>query len=164
MTFKVTEGGATDTATAFRVTVAVADFVVSTTLVAVMVMVCVEVIVAGAVYKPVLLKVPTEGLMLQVTAVLLVPVTVAVNCCCPLIVRLAVGGPTDTATGFSVTVAVVDFEVSTTLVAVMVIVCVEVIVAGAVYKPLAESVPTDGLMLQVTAELVVPVTVAVNCC
>ena len=81
MTFKVTEGGATDTDTAFRVTVAVADFVVSATLVAVIVMVWVDLMVAGAVYCPLAESMPTEGFMLQVTAVLLVPVTVAVYCC-----------------------------------------------------------------------------------
>ena len=67
------------------VTVALALFVVSTTLVAVTT--CVPDCV-GAVYKPEVLMVPT--LLLppatestdQVTAVLLVPVTAAVNCCC----------------------------------------------------------------------------------
>ena len=37
------------------------------------------------------------------------------------------------------------------------------IVAGAVYKPLVEIVPTAGFSDQVTAVLVVPKTVAVNC-
>jgi hypothetical protein len=69
--------------------VALADLVESATLVAVMVTVWEEEIVPGAVYKPPLVSVPTDGLMLQVTAVLLVPVTVAVNCCWPLTVRVA---------------------------------------------------------------------------
>src|SRR5579863_8351006 len=161
---RVAVDGLTDTATGLRVTVAVADLVVSATLVAVMVTVCAEEIVPGAVYKPLLDSVPADGLMLQVTAVLLVPVTVAVNCCWPFTVRVAVDGLTDTATGLRVTVAVADLVVSATLVAVMVTVCAEEIVPGAVYKPLLDSVPANGLMLQVTAVLLVPVTVAVNCC
>ena len=90
--------------------------------------------------------------------------TVAVNCCWPLAVRVADGGLTDTDTGLSVTVAVADLVESATLVAVMVIVCEAEIVPGAVYKPVAVSVPADGVMLQFTAVLVAPVTVAVNCC
>ena len=50
-------------------------------------------------YKPPLVRVPIDGLRLQVTDVLLVPVTVAVNCCWPLTVSVADGGLTDTATG-----------------------------------------------------------------
>ena len=151
-------------ATGLKVTVAVPDLLESATLVAVIVIVCVELIVAGAVYRPLAESVPTEGLMLQVTAVLLVPVTADVNCCCPLTFRVKEGGATDTATAFSTTVAVPNFVASTTLVAVMVIVCVEAMVAGAVYNPVLLNVPTEGFMLQVTAVLFVPVTVAVNCC
>jgi hypothetical protein len=81
------------------VTVALADLVGSATLVAVMVMVCAEEIAAGAVYKPLVVSVPTDGFMLQVTAVLFVPITAAVNCCWPLAVRVADVGLTDTATG-----------------------------------------------------------------
>jgi hypothetical protein len=59
-----------------NVTVAEADFVVSAVLVAVMVTDCCVVIVAGAVYNPVLLIVPApDGLTVHVTAWL------AVNCC-----------------------------------------------------------------------------------
>src|SRR5271165_6898190 len=94
----------------------------------------------------------------------LVPVRVVVNCCWPLAVSVTDEGLTDAATGASVTAALADLVVSAALVAVMVTVCEEEIVAGAVYKPLADSVPTGGLMLQVTAVLLVPVTVAVNCC
>jgi hypothetical protein len=61
--------------------VAVADFVVSATLVAVTVRVCCELRVEGAVYRPALLIAPRDALKLQVTAVLLVLLTVAVNCC-----------------------------------------------------------------------------------
>jgi hypothetical protein len=60
--------------------------------------------------------------MLQVTAVLLLPVTVAVNCCCPFPERLCDVGLTETTTGVRVTVALADFVVSATLVAVIVIV------------------------------------------
>ena len=64
-----------------RVTVAKADLLVSAWLVAVTVTVCCAEIVAGAVYSPDALTVPTPaGLIVQVTAVLLVFVTVAVNC------------------------------------------------------------------------------------
>src|SRR5438445_8613060 len=92
-------GGLTDTATGLSVTVAVADLVESATLVAVRVMVWEEEIVPGAVYKPLVVRVPVVGLMLPFTVVLLVPVTVAVNCCWPLTVSVADGGLTDTATG-----------------------------------------------------------------
>src|SRR5215467_897647 len=146
-------------------TVALADLVGSATLVAVMVTICAEEIVAGAVYKPAVIRVPTDGFMLQVTAVLPVPLTVAVNCCWPLAVRVTDTGVTDTATvGVSATVALADLVGSATLVAVMVTVCAEEIVAGAVYNPPVVRVPTDGFILQVTAVLLVPLTVAVNCC
>src|SRR5437016_7040740 len=129
-----------------------------------MVMVWEEEIVPGAVYKPPLVRVPTDGLMLQVTAVLLVPVTVAVHCCLPT--RRTADHELASYLGrrLSVTVAVADLVESATLVAVMVMVCEEEIVRGAVYKPQLVRVHIDGLMLQVTAVLLVPVTVAVNCC
>jgi len=58
----------------------VADFVGSAWLVAVMVTVCATLIEAGAVYVP-FDSLPTEGFIDQVTAVFVLPVTVAVNCC-----------------------------------------------------------------------------------
>ena len=58
---------------------AVADLVVSATLVAVTVTVADAMIGDGAVYEPVLLMVPNCGLIDQVTAVLVLFVTVAVN-------------------------------------------------------------------------------------
>jgi hypothetical protein len=61
----------------FRVTVAVADLVGSATLVAFTVTVWELTIEAGAVYRPAALMLPTAGLSDHVTAVLLVPVTVA---------------------------------------------------------------------------------------
>jgi hypothetical protein len=56
---------------------------------------------------------------LHVTLVLVVPVTVAVNCCCASVTTCAVVGETVTTTGGStVTTAVADFDVSATEVAV----------------------------------------------
>jgi hypothetical protein len=74
----------------------------------------------------------------------------------------AVAGETATETGLSVTVAVADFVVSAADVAFTLAVETLVTLAGAVYKPLAESVPKP-VHDQVTAVLAVPVTVAVNC-
>ena len=62
------------------------------------------------------------------------------------------------------TLALVDLVGSATLWAVTVTVCDVGILKGAVYRPAEEIVPTDGLMDQVTAVLLVPKTVAVNCC
>ena len=72
------EVGDTETDTAVEtVTVAAADLVVSATLVALTVYVPAA---AGAVYKPALLTVPPEAV--QVTDVLLVPETLALNWYC----------------------------------------------------------------------------------
>ena len=65
--------------------------------------------------------------------------------------------------GTSLTVPVANLLGSSTLVAVMVTVWLLAILEGAVYKPLADKVPTDGFIDQVTAVLVAPVTVATNC-
>jgi hypothetical protein len=95
--------------------------------------------------------------------VLLLPVTVAVNCCVALVCRLAEVGliVTDTTGGTAVTVTVAEafLVVSATLVAVTVNVPAE---PGAVYNPLALMVPP--VAAHVTAVFVLPVTVAVNCC
>jgi hypothetical protein len=64
-----------------KVIVALTDLVPSATLVAVTITVCCTVMVAGAVYNPAVLMVPTLGFTLHVTAVFPNPVTVAVNCC-----------------------------------------------------------------------------------
>src|SRR6202171_3092898 len=101
--------------------------------------------------------------MVHVTARLLPPVTVAVNCWVWETVRVAAAGETVTATGLSVTVALADLLVSATLVAVTVTVLGAAIEAGAVYRPAAEIVPALGLMVYATAGLLLPVTVAVNC-
>jgi hypothetical protein len=73
----------------------------------------------GAVYRPAVEIVPPVAD--HVTEVLLEPVTVAVNCCDPLVRSEAEVGLIETATG-TVTVAVedADFVVSATLFAVMV--------------------------------------------
>ena len=78
---KDTEDGVSETVTGgVSVTLAVTDFVGSATLVAVTVTVWELAIEAGAVYRPVLAIVPTAGFSDQVTAVFVVPVTVAVSC------------------------------------------------------------------------------------
>ena len=74
--------GLTDTATAgVSVITAVAFFVESAELVAVTVTVCWLLTEEGAVYSPEELMLPVLGLSVHFTAVLLVLLTVAVNCC-----------------------------------------------------------------------------------
>ena len=109
-------------------------------------------------------KVPIDGDIVQVTLVLLEPVTVAFNVVdCPPVSE-AVEGVTEIDTvGTSEIVAVSLLVESATLVAFTVTVCADNMVAGAVYRPHAERFPTSGLMLQLTAMFAVPVTVAVNC-
>src|ERR1017187_5349885 len=65
--------------------------------------------------------------------------------------------------GARLTVALPDLVASATPVAVTVTAWELVMLAGAVYSPVAEMLPTLGLIDQVTAVLVVPVTVAMNC-
>jgi hypothetical protein len=65
--------------------------------------------------------------------------------------------------GLIVTVAVAYLVVFATLVARIVTICCEVTLAGAVYKPVGEIKPSDGLRLQLTRVFVVPVTEAINC-
>ena len=71
-------------------------------------------------------------------------------------------GETETETGFSVTAAVADFVESATDVDVTLAVETLATLDGAVYRPLADNVPSP-VNDQVTAVFVVPVTVAVNC-
>ena len=143
----------TGTAGGLRVTVPDAFFVVSLTLVAITATVCTLAMDAGAVYKPVLLTDPTDGLMDHVTAVLPSPVTVAVNCCvCPAR-SVALAGLTETGES-SVTVEERLFVGSATLVAVTIMLRWLPRIAGAVYKPDALIVPTVGLMVQVTPVIV----------
>jgi len=72
------------------------------------------------VYRPLLETVPPVAL--QVTVVLLVPDTVALNCCCPLVLRFADVGDSETEMGLGETeiVAVAYLLESATLVAVTV--------------------------------------------
>lgn len=100
------------------VTVADADFVPSAALVALTVYVPA---VLGAVYSPELDTVPPVAL--QVTAVFVVPLTVAVNWCVVPVCSVVVFGliPTTTGAGaLTVTVAEADFVESAPLVAVTV--------------------------------------------
>jgi hypothetical protein len=117
-----------------KVTVADADLVPSAWLVAVSVTVCCAVMPAGAAYRPLLLIDPVPaGLIDQVTAVLLVFVTLAENCWVWLPYKLALLGATVTPIGgINVTVAEADFVVSAWLVAVTVTVCCVAMAAGAV--------------------------------
>jgi len=146
----------TPTTGALTVTVAEADLVVSATLVAVTVNVPA---LPGAVYSP---ADETEPLVaLQVTEVLLEPVTLAVNCCVPPVESDAEPGLIVTATvcgALTVTVADADWVVSAALVAVTMNVPA---LLGAVNKPEDEIWPPEAD--QVTAVLVLPVTVAENC-
>jgi hypothetical protein len=66
--------------------------------------------------------------------------------------------------GISVIDAEAEADVFAWLVAVTVTVCCDAIDAGAVYKPDALIVPTEGLNVQVTAWFEVFATVAVNVC
>ena len=109
-----------------------ADLVGSARLRAVTVTVCSVRIRDGAVYRPAAEIVPTDGLIDQVTAVLLVPETVAVNGCVPEGARLTVDGLRDTVTAWrSVITAVAVFEGSAMLVAVIVTLWVVGAVLGA---------------------------------
>jgi hypothetical protein len=131
------------------------------------------------VYKPVLEIVPQETPlhpvpeMLQFTDVFVLPVSVAENCCCPPVDTCAVAGDTETetdATLWMTTLAEEDFVGSATEVAVTVAREGLGIVAGAVYKPDAVTVPHEPETqpipetVQLTAVLDAPVTFAVNCC
>jgi hypothetical protein len=120
-------------------------------------------VAAGAVSRPVLEIDP--ALVDQVTAVLLEPVTAAVNCCVPPELTLVLLGEMEIATpagGVTVTVAEEDTAVLAWLVACTVTFIVEV-QPGAVYCPELEIVP--ALAVQVTAwlKLPVPCTLAVHC-
>ncbi len=137
--------------------VAVADFVVSATLVALTVAVPA---VAGAVYKPVLETVPPPLVTVQVTAVLLLPVTVALNWTEPFVPTDVVAGEIVTATG-----EVIDILADAALVesATLVAVTMEVpAFAGAVYNPVLETDPLPLVTVQVTRVSVVPLTTAAN--
>ena len=59
--------------------------------------------------------------------------------------------------------ALADVAGAAALCAVTITACGDGILAGGVYKPVEEIPPNAGLIDQVTAVLVVPTTVAVNC-
>jgi hypothetical protein len=142
---EVTVGAAT-------VTVALADFVASATLVAVTVTVAAE---EGAVSKPAADIVPADAFQVTVLSVT-VPFTAAVNCCvAPVRMETAVGETeieltTGGAGALTVTVAVAVFVASATLVAVIVAVPA---VPAAVKRPFALIVPDE--VFQVTVLLAV---------
>lgn len=95
----------------------------------------------------------------QVTAVLLLPLTLAVNCCEPPLESDAEPGEMVTATvAATVTDAEADLLVSATLVAVTKKLPA---LMGAVYIPPEEMLPP--LAFQVTVVLLVPLTLAENC-
>jgi len=132
-------------------------------------------IVAGAMYKPAVVIVPTlESLpgvwfTCQVTAVLLVPVTVAINCRLePTPIVNEVGETVIETFDVRVTEAEAVLVLSASATAVTVIEEAGT-VPGAMYKPAGVMVPTlespPGVWFtsQVTAALFVPVTVAINC-
>ena len=76
---------------------------------------------------------PSAELRLQVTAVFVVPVTNAENCCVCDGIKVTLPGVMETATGLlSEMVAVAIFEASAVLVAITVMVCDAVMAAGAV--------------------------------
>ena len=115
-----------------KVTTPLAGLVGSATLWAVTVTVCDVRILDGAVYRPAKEIVPTDGLIDQVTAVLLAPETVAVNGCVPEGARLTVDGLRDTVIAWgSVITAVAVFEGFAMLAAVMVTLLVVGAVLGA---------------------------------
>src|SRR5207302_1870687 len=109
---------------------------------------------------------PVAGLTAQVTAAFVAFATVAVNCCVPPPYTVAVAGPTDTVIGGnSVTAAVPTLPPSAWLVAVTVTVSCVVMLAGAVYTPVAAPMePGAPLGIdQLTPELHPLATVAAKC-
>jgi hypothetical protein len=155
------------------VIVALALFVGSPALVAVTVNVPAA---AGAVYEPVVPMLPLVELSSDhVTAVLVVLLTVAVNCWFVLTAIVAAVGAMLIVTagwvetGLTVTDALADFVESAPAMAVTVTPS-DAGVDGAVYKPAGEMVPNCAFppaMLftcHCTAVFVEPVTAAVNCC
>jgi len=115
----------------------------------------------GAVYFPP--SVIDPALVDQVTPVLLVPWTLAVNCCPAPEVMVVEEGETATLTldpAATETVALAIFVVSAALVARTVTV-VAAVTLGAVKLPVLEMLP--ALADQVTPVLLVPCTLAENC-
>lgn len=151
-------------AVTFRVTVALADFVGSATLVAVTVTFGELVMLAGAVYTP-FTNVPTCGFRDHVTAEFDVPLTDAAKVAvCPAF-KDAVFGETlmptiagcdgEVLEGFKTMATLAFFVESAALVAVSNTDCWTEMVLGAVYKPL-ETEPTFGVTAQTTAVFELP--------
>jgi hypothetical protein len=105
-----------------------------------------------------------EGLSVHVTEAFVEPATLAVNCwVCELNKVAETGLMLTTVAGTRVMIALADLVESAELVAVIVTLWVALMLDGAVYKPLADTVPTAGFNVQVTAVFVLPVTLVVNC-
>ena len=122
-----TEGGGLST------TVALDDLVGSARLVAVTMTFCGVATFAGAVYRPAAESVPIAGLIVHVTAVLLLHATLPANCCVPRGESVALCGTMATDTeGFTTTVPVADLVGSAALAAVTVTVSCEWTEDGAV--------------------------------
>ncbi|HZP17350.1 MAG TPA: hypothetical protein VFB00_05260 [Terriglobales bacterium] len=143
---------------ALTFTAALAFFVVSAALVAVMVTL-VLLVTLGAVNRPLLEMDPAVAD--QVTDVLVAPCTEAVNCCVAPELTVADDGETDTLTlgagALTATVALAFLVASAALVAVTVT-FVLLVTLGAVNNPSAETVP--AVADHVTAVLLVPETLA----
>jgi hypothetical protein len=121
----VAAAGAIVTETGSSVRVTLAEWFGSAELVAVTVTVCWVGISAGAEYTPATETIPAPvlGMRVQETAVLVLPVTVAVYVwACPA-GRVAFAGPTETATGINVKVTLAALVGSAMLVATTVAVC-----------------------------------------
>ena len=123
--------------------------------------------VAGAVKRPLGLTVPVPaGSIDQLTAVLVVLVTRAVNCSVPPAGSVDEPGETVMATGgMSVIEAVRGVEPVPSVLAVIVTFCCVLIVAGEVYRPEGLSVPglPDGMDHVAPPALQEPVSRTVNC-
>ncbi len=170
--------GETETATGgATVTVAEADLVTSACEVAVTVTVAGLGTALGAVYKPPVVTVPQAAPLqpvpetLHVTAVSVLPLTVAENCCWVPVTSCTLVGETLMVTEVLIdTVAVPNCVASATEIAFTVTTLGIGGVAGAVYKPAAVICPQvmpaqpGPERFQLTTEFVVPVTCAVNCC
>ena len=102
--------------------------------------------------------------MVHLTLVLVVPVTLAANCIvCDLDKLTEVGLMVNDAGGTRVIIAVADMVELVALVAVIMTCWVALMLDGAVYKPVDESVPMLGFMLQVTPVWEAPVPLTTNC-
>ena len=148
-------------------TEAEADCAVFDRLVAMMVTVCCVVTLEGAVYNPAALIMPVPaGLIVHDTFVLFTELIIAVYCSdCPAYSSILDGVMLiPVAGGISVIVAEADCVGSTWLVAMILTVSCVVSPSGTVYKPVELIIPTSGYVVHVTAELLAPLIVALNCC